>query len=123
MTAVIFPDQFGDRTPPPLTYSGIKAMIPRSNQGQSTMPITLTSGTVKTIIAGLFALVCTLIGAIYFSMVGDIGTIKKDMHELSTKVDTNHVELIKSIGAVEKQAVAANSRLDGILQELQRQRR
>ena len=87
------------------------------------MPISLTSGTVKTIIAGLFALVCTLIGAIYFSMVGDIGTIKKDMHELSTKVDTNHVELIKSIGAVEKQAVAANSRLDGILQELQRQRR
>ena len=121
MPAVAIPNQFGGSSRPPIPYRGIKAAIPQNPQARTTiMPINLTAGTVKAIIGVLFGIICGLVGTIYLSMIGDIGEIKKDVHSLSIKVDANHVELIKSINAVEKQAVVANSRLDSILQELQR---
>lgn len=127
MTTVAFPNQFGGQPhETPISYRGITSPVPKVAQTgalQMASAFSLTPTNVKWIIGGLFAVILTLVGAIYVAVIGNIGEINKNLHELTLKVETIHVDLVKSISAVEKQAVAANSRLDVILQELQRQRR
>jgi len=63
-----------------------------------------------------------LLGAVYSKMNSDIDDLKKVSKETSKEIVDTRAELAKSINAVQVQAAVANTRLDSILQELQKRR-
>jgi len=85
--------------------------------------------TVDKIIAALLG-VCSLLGAAVIGLVlyvhagdkTDIDELKKASRDTIKEIADTRVELVRAIGAVEKQAIATNSRLDQLIAD-GRQRR
>ena len=89
--------------------------------GTKAMRIPLSA--IGTVFAALIAVILTLMGTIYFGLKGDIQDLQKTAKDTTKEIADTRIELTKAIGGVERQAVAANVRLDAILQELRQPRR
>jgi hypothetical protein len=105
----------------------IKSPQYRSNYGavsdMATNKLNVPWAAVGTVFASLVAIILTLVGTIFFGLKGDIDELKKASRDTAKEISETRVELTKAVGAVERQASIANSRLDAILQELRQPRR
>jgi hypothetical protein len=96
-------------------YSAVRDMA-ASRQHISWAVVVAVAGPLLTIILALVA-------TIFWGLRGDIDELKKASRDTAKEISETRVELTKAVGAVERQASIANSRLDAILQELRQPRR
>jgi hypothetical protein len=81
---------------------------------------TIFSG--EKIISALLGVMIALTSVIYLNLKSDIDELKKDSKDLVKQASDTRVDLVRAIGAVEKQAAATNARLDQLITD-GRQRR
>jgi hypothetical protein len=102
-------------------YRGFRGAVPNPYKvtGVSSMPrstATVPLGLFQWVVGGLLAALVALCGYYMSDLSGDVKTIRKDLSDA-------RIEYTKAIGGVQTQIATTNTKLDGILQELQHQRR
>jgi hypothetical protein len=102
-------------------YRGFSGAVsnPYKEAGVSSMPrstTTVSLGLFQWVVGGLFAVLVALCGYYMSDLSGDVKNIRKDLSDA-------RIEYAKAIGGVQTQIATTNTKLDGILQELQHQRR
>lgn len=112
-------------TQPPITTSAVRRIAaievsqfdavkrnPYAKQGTGDMPSWLSASKV---IPSLLGILVVLVGLIFATMKGDVDELKKDVKEIIRQSADTRVEMVKAMGAVEKQATATNARLDQLI--------
>jgi hypothetical protein len=67
------------------------------------------------IIPALLGVLIALVSIVYFGLKSDIDDLKKDVKEIVKQSAETRVDLVRAIGAVEKQGASTNARLDQLI--------
>ena len=79
--------------------------------------------TTEKVVCAMAAIIVGLFAVAYVNLRSDVADLKTDTREITRQLNQTRVEIVKALGAVERQAATTNARLDQLIADGARQRR